>query len=153
MRTVLACAFSFTLGVAIMMGTTGASPVFIGGEVPPGAYEYCLNLVNNVEDLGTDPSNASLGTGLDNLDTGTSSVLKFEQTNVPGDICTAGGQCASVGQITCAKDVPPLDLAGYDLKNFNNGAGVPVPFCFTECTDDLADPNLDPRYWVGYQCP
>ncbi len=133
----------FALVLLLVITMTPASTVFIGKQVQPGTYGPCVQIVNASQNLGTDPDNATLLAGLDDLDTGVASVLKFESTAVPANICTLGGQCANIGAITCAR-------RGLGMNRSLIRKGI----CLAECVDlEEGDTQDNPEYWVAFICP
>ncbi len=143
--TILVCILCFACGGAavMMMSETNASTVFIGKTTPPGQLEVCLAVVAAMQDLGTNPDNPTLLAGLDDLDSETASVLQFEETTVPANICTLGGQCANIGAITCARRG-----LGLNRSLIRHGA------CLAECSDlSLPVEEQITDYWVGFPCP
>ncbi len=143
--TVLACVLSFACGGAALMSlqSSNASTVMIGKGTPPGALQACLDIVNRMQDLGTDPSGAELLAGLADLDTEVASVLQFEDTGVPADVCVVSGQCAAVSSQRCTQ-------GGFQLNRSYIKRGV----CWADCSDlSLGDSDRTVVYWGGWVCP
>ncbi len=143
--TILACVLCFACGGAAVMTITSvsASNAWIGKNIPPDALKACQAIVNMAVDLGTDPTNQDLNGGLAQLDLGTASVLKFDVSSVPADLCLAGGKCGTVGAVTCAKK-----NLGLDESKIKGG------ICLVKCTDmTLPEAGREPQYWFGLACP
>ena len=143
--TVLACVLSFACGGAALMSlqSSNAGTVMIGKGTPPGALQACLDIVNRMQDLGTDPTGATILAGLADLDTEVASVLQFEDTGIPADVCTLSGRCAEVAAAKCVQ-------GGFQLDRSYIKRGV----CWADCSDlSLPDVDRNVIYWGGWVCP
>lgn len=129
------------MGATIRVGTDRAAP---------GVMKECVNLINDIADLGSEPTGAQLSTGVNNLRAGTASALQWELTPVenvsnalhelPTDFCTDTVPTMTWAGAFCAKkSLKPNNV------QINNNAATFV------CVDPMD--VTDAKFWVRVNCP
>ena len=131
------------LGVALAQG----ADVNIGTtNAMPGQFAQCNTLIAGVSDLGTDPTDGQINTGIGDLEAGTVTMLRFEDTTLPAGLCTVANSCTNAAVTTCTKK----SLSAQNSRVVYDAAGVPI-ICSFQCVDPAIASAM--KYWVVVGCP
>lgn len=84
-------------------------------------FAVAEQLVENSVDVGTDPALGALGTALNQVQAGEKTVMKWEDSNLPVNVCTSLAILETRAQTLCSRknyNVNPKSLVIYDRALF-----------------------------------
>jgi len=130
-----------------VVGVVYSAQVNIGTtNALPGQFAQCQTLMAGIDVLADDPTNPVLNAALGDLAAGTTTMIQFEDTTLPGALCTGANVCVNAAITTC--DKKSLSASNARVLPDSNGTLIACEFF---CVEPL-DPSAV-QYWVRVGCP